>query len=214
MERRWNSKVPPLAGFFSSLLKVATAMERHVFACVCRGQLGAGAAGHQHGLHLWTVHLRGHPAGQQRVSAAVPRRSAAHTLHQQVRGTKASRLFSDGVHVKQLCLLCSLQGRLDLNSILEKAESHVYNYCKRCTRDYMSGQCSAHDGRGDDFLYLLRSLLVLKWHRGFNASFVHRRGLFFVSPLKLFYHFLFQRESDWCNTPLTLNLTVAAHYVL
>ncbi|XP_056901539.1 TBC1 domain family member 15 [Takifugu flavidus] len=56
----------------------------------------------------------------------------------------------------------SLQGTLDLNSILEKAESHLYNYCKRCTWDYMSGQCSADESRGEDFLLLLRGLLVLK----------------------------------------------------
>lgn len=56
-----------------------------VFASLCRGQLRARAAGHQHGLHLWTLHLRGHPAGEQRVSAAVPRWSRAHPVHQQVR---------------------------------------------------------------------------------------------------------------------------------
>lgn len=61
-----------------------------------------------------------------------------------------------------MCLSCSLQGTLDLNSILEKAESHLYNYCKRCTWDYMSIQGSTHESRGEDFLYLLRSLLVLK----------------------------------------------------
>lgn len=54
-------------------------------ACVRRGQLRDRAAGHQHGLHLWTLHLRGHPAGEQRVSAAVPRWCAAHPVHQQVR---------------------------------------------------------------------------------------------------------------------------------
>ena len=72
---------------------------------------------------------------------------------------------SDCTDIKQMCLLCSLQRTLDLNNILEKAESHLYNYCKRCTRDYMSGHCSAHESRGEDFLYLLRSLLVLKWQK-------------------------------------------------
>lgn len=143
-------------------------------ARVCRGQLRDRAAHHQHGLHLWTLHLRGHPAGEQRGSAAVPGWCAAHPVHQQVRPAHkatAERLFvSDLTHSKQMCLLFSLQGTLDLNSILEKAESHLYNYCKRCTWDYMSGQCSADESRGEDFLYLLRGLLVLKWHPGLLCS--------------------------------------------
>ncbi|XP_049903634.1 uncharacterized protein si:dkey-238d18.4 isoform X2 [Epinephelus moara] len=56
----------------------------------------------------------------------------------------------------------SLQGTLDLNSTLKKAEHHLYNYCKRCAWDYMNGRCRAHKSKGEDFLYQLRSLLVLK----------------------------------------------------
>ncbi|XP_038568453.1 TBC1 domain family member 15 [Micropterus salmoides] len=56
----------------------------------------------------------------------------------------------------------SLQGTLDLNSTLKKAEHHLYNYCKRCAWDYMNGSCRAHKSREDDFLYQLQSLLVLK----------------------------------------------------
>uniref|UniRef100_H3DMA0 Si:dkey-238d18.4 n=1 Tax=Tetraodon nigroviridis TaxID=99883 RepID=H3DMA0_TETNG len=62
----------------------------------------------------------------------------------------------------QLIQFTSRCRTLDLNHILEKAESHLYNYCRRCTRDYMGRHCSAHESRGEDFLYLLRSLLVLK----------------------------------------------------
>ncbi|XP_042279407.1 TBC1 domain family member 15 [Thunnus albacares] len=56
----------------------------------------------------------------------------------------------------------SLQGTLDLNSTLKKAEHHFYNYCKRCAWDYMNGRCSAHKSKEEDFLYQLRSLFVLK----------------------------------------------------
>lgn len=56
----------------------------------------------------------------------------------------------------------SLQGTLDLNSTLRKAEHHLYNYCKRCAWDYVNGRCRAHKSKEEDFLYLLRSLLVLK----------------------------------------------------
>ncbi|XP_042346469.1 TBC1 domain family member 15 isoform X2 [Plectropomus leopardus] len=56
----------------------------------------------------------------------------------------------------------SLQGTLDLNSTLKKAEHHLFNYCKRCAWDYVNGQCRAHKSKGEDFLYQLRSLLVLK----------------------------------------------------
>ncbi|XP_031154745.1 TBC1 domain family member 15 [Sander lucioperca] len=55
-----------------------------------------------------------------------------------------------------------LQGTLDLNSTLKKAEHHLYNYCKRCAWDYMNGCCRADKGKEEDFLYQLRSLLVLK----------------------------------------------------
>ncbi|XP_063734914.1 TBC1 domain family member 25 isoform X2 [Eleginops maclovinus] len=56
----------------------------------------------------------------------------------------------------------SLQGTLDLNSTLKKAEHHLYNYCKRCAWDYMTGCCRADSSTEEDFLYQLRSLLVLK----------------------------------------------------
>lgn len=63
-----------------------------------------------------------------------------------------------------LCLvLCSLQGKLDLNSTLKKAEHHLYNYCKRYAWDYMSNHCRANKSKGEDFFYQLRNLLVLKW---------------------------------------------------
>nr|XP_020444518.1 TBC1 domain family member 15-like [Monopterus albus] len=47
----------------------------------------------------------------------------------------------------------SLQGTLDLNSTLKKAEHHFYNYCRRCAWGYMNGQCRAHKSREQDFLY-------------------------------------------------------------
>ncbi|XP_035988118.1 TBC1 domain family member 15 isoform X1 [Fundulus heteroclitus] len=56
----------------------------------------------------------------------------------------------------------SLQGKLDLNSTVKKAESHFYNYCKRCARDYMNGHCRANSSKHEDFFYQLRSLFVLK----------------------------------------------------
>ncbi|KAM4601219.1 TBC1 domain family member 15 isoform 2-T2 [Polymixia lowei] len=52
----------------------------------------------------------------------------------------------------------SLQGTLDLNSTLKKAEEHFYNYCKRCAWDYMNGCCRAGKSKEDHFLYQLRSL--------------------------------------------------------
>uniref|UniRef100_A0A3P9N7H7 Si:dkey-238d18.4 n=1 Tax=Poecilia reticulata TaxID=8081 RepID=A0A3P9N7H7_POERE len=55
----------------------------------------------------------------------------------------------------------SLQGKLDLSSTLEKAESHFYNYCKRCAWDYMNGHCRENSNKPEDFFYQLRSLFVL-----------------------------------------------------
>uniref|UniRef100_UPI003AADE51E TBC1 domain family member 15 n=1 Tax=Centroberyx gerrardi TaxID=166262 RepID=UPI003AADE51E len=52
----------------------------------------------------------------------------------------------------------SLQGTLDLNSTLKKAERHFYNYCKRCAWDYMNACCRARKSKEDHFLYQLRSL--------------------------------------------------------
>ncbi|XP_010883323.2 TBC1 domain family member 15 isoform X3 [Esox lucius] len=51
----------------------------------------------------------------------------------------------------------SLQGTLDLNSTLKKAEEHFYNYCKRSTWDYMNSLCRARKNKEDHFLYQLRS---------------------------------------------------------
>ncbi|KAF3691782.1 TBC1 domain family member 15 GTPase-activating protein RAB7 [Channa argus] len=56
----------------------------------------------------------------------------------------------------------SLQGTLDLNSTLKKAEILFYNYCKRCAWDYMNVHCRTHKRKEEDFLYQLRSLFVLK----------------------------------------------------
>ncbi|XP_047454236.1 TBC1 domain family member 15 isoform X2 [Mugil cephalus] len=56
----------------------------------------------------------------------------------------------------------SLQGTLDLNSTLKKAEHHFYNYCKRCAWDYMNGRCREQRSKEEDFFYQLRSLFVLK----------------------------------------------------
>ncbi|XP_028985719.1 TBC1 domain family member 15 isoform X2 [Betta splendens] len=55
-----------------------------------------------------------------------------------------------------------LQGTLDLNSTLKKAELHFYNYCKRCAWDYGNGHCRAQESKDEDFLYQLRSLFLLR----------------------------------------------------
>ncbi|XP_054639220.1 TBC1 domain family member 15 isoform X1 [Dunckerocampus dactyliophorus] len=56
----------------------------------------------------------------------------------------------------------SLQGTLDLNSTLKKAERHFFNYCKRCAWDSMNSHCRAHKSKEEDFLYQLRCLFVLR----------------------------------------------------
>uniref|UniRef100_A0A3Q3GKQ0 Si:dkey-238d18.4 n=1 Tax=Kryptolebias marmoratus TaxID=37003 RepID=A0A3Q3GKQ0_KRYMA len=61
----------------------------------------------------------------------------------------------------QLIQFTSLQGTLDLNGTLKKAENHFYNYCKRCAWDYMKERCGARS-KHEDFFYQLRSLFVLK----------------------------------------------------
>lgn len=63
---------------------------------------------------------------------------------------------------KPLPFWCSLQGTLDLNNTLKRAEHLLYNYCKRCAWDYMDGHCRTHKSKEEDFLYHLRRLLVLK----------------------------------------------------
>ncbi|CAL8248710.1 unnamed protein product [Lota lota] len=50
-----------------------------------------------------------------------------------------------------------LQGTLDLNSILRKAEEHFYNYCKRCAWDFMNG-CRQPCENKEDFFHQLRNL--------------------------------------------------------
>ncbi|XP_053743352.1 TBC1 domain family member 15 isoform X1 [Synchiropus splendidus] len=56
----------------------------------------------------------------------------------------------------------SLQGTLDLNHTLQKAEQHFYNYCKSCAWDYLNARCGSQKSKEEDFFYLLRSLFVLK----------------------------------------------------
>lgn len=56
----------------------------------------------------------------------------------------------------------SLQGRLDLNSTLKKAEHLLYNYCKRYTWDCINSHWRAHKPKEEDFFYQLRNFLVLK----------------------------------------------------
>lgn len=52
----------------------------------------------------------------------------------------------------------SLQGKLDLNSTLKKAEEHFYDYCKRSSWDYLSSRCRMAKRKEDHFLYHLRNL--------------------------------------------------------
>ncbi|KAJ8287647.1 hypothetical protein COCON_G00003060 [Conger conger] len=52
----------------------------------------------------------------------------------------------------------SLQGTLDLNSILKKAEDHFYNYCKRSAWDHLNGGCRTHKSKEDQFIHQLRNL--------------------------------------------------------
>lgn len=52
----------------------------------------------------------------------------------------------------------SLQGKLDLNSTLKKAEEHFYDYCKRSSWDYLSGRCRMAKRKEDHFFYHLRNL--------------------------------------------------------
>ncbi|KAM9513229.1 uncharacterized protein ACWYII_046696 isoform 1-T1 [Salvelinus alpinus] len=51
----------------------------------------------------------------------------------------------------------SLQGTLDLNLTLKKAEEHFYNYCKRSAWDYMNGRCRTSKNKEGHFLFQLRS---------------------------------------------------------
>ncbi|XP_051966333.1 TBC1 domain family member 15-like [Xyrauchen texanus] len=52
----------------------------------------------------------------------------------------------------------SLQGKLDLNRTLQKAEEHFYNYCKRSAWDYLIARYRLRKSKEDNFLYQLRNL--------------------------------------------------------
>ncbi|XP_064167483.1 TBC1 domain family member 15 isoform X1 [Anguilla rostrata] len=52
----------------------------------------------------------------------------------------------------------SLQGTLDLNSILKKAEDHFYNYCKRSAWDHLGDGCRSRRSKEDQFIHQLRNL--------------------------------------------------------
>ncbi|TSN03404.1 Myelin-associated glycoprotein [Bagarius yarrelli] len=52
----------------------------------------------------------------------------------------------------------SLQGTLDLNSSLKKAEELFYNYCKRSSRECLSERYQRNKSKEEPFLFLLRSL--------------------------------------------------------
>ncbi|KAG9334865.1 hypothetical protein JZ751_006342 [Albula glossodonta] len=54
--------------------------------------------------------------------------------------------------------LLNLQGTLDLNSILKKAEGHFYNYCKRSAWDHLNGRCRNRKSKEDQFIHQLRNL--------------------------------------------------------
>ncbi|XP_011483408.1 TBC1 domain family member 15-like isoform X2 [Oryzias latipes] len=56
----------------------------------------------------------------------------------------------------------SLHRKLDLNSMLQKAERHFYNYCKSCSWDYMNGRCRVNTNTQEDFIDHLRSFFALK----------------------------------------------------
>ncbi|KAJ8289773.1 hypothetical protein GJAV_G00005170 [Gymnothorax javanicus] len=51
----------------------------------------------------------------------------------------------------------SLQGTLDLNSILKKAEDHFYHYCKKSVWDHLNGD-QTRKTKEDQFIHQLRSL--------------------------------------------------------
>lgn len=55
----------------------------------------------------------------------------------------------------------SLQGTLDLNTTLKKAEELFFDYCKQRSWDYLNRRCSPHS-TSEDLFFLLRSFFVLK----------------------------------------------------
>ncbi|XP_056612973.1 TBC1 domain family member 15 isoform X2 [Triplophysa dalaica] len=67
-------------------------------------------------------------------------------------------LLSCKNEVQLIQFTSSLQGKLDLNSTLKKAEEHFYDYCKRSSWDYLSGRCRMAKRKEDHFFYHLRNL--------------------------------------------------------
>ncbi|GAA6102942.1 TBC1 domain family member 25 isoform X1 [Tachysurus ichikawai] len=67
-------------------------------------------------------------------------------------------LLSCRNEVQLLQFTNSLQGTLDLNSSLKKAEELFYNYCKRSAKDCLSDRYQKHKSKEEPFLYLLRNL--------------------------------------------------------
>ncbi|KAG7469191.1 hypothetical protein MATL_G00126320 [Megalops atlanticus] len=52
----------------------------------------------------------------------------------------------------------SLQGTLDLNSTLKKAEELFYNYCKRSAWDHLNDRCRSRRSKEEQFIRHLRNL--------------------------------------------------------
>ncbi|KAF7700236.1 hypothetical protein HF521_003194 [Silurus meridionalis] len=67
-------------------------------------------------------------------------------------------LLSCRNEVQLLQFTNSLQGTLDLNSSLKKAEEHFYNYCKRSASDRLNERYRIHKSKGEPFFYQLRNL--------------------------------------------------------
>ncbi|KAA0701810.1 TBC1 domain family member 15 GTPase-activating protein RAB7 [Triplophysa tibetana] len=67
-------------------------------------------------------------------------------------------LLSCKNEVQLIQFTSSLQGKLDMNSTLKKAEEHFYDYCKRSSWDYLSGRCRMAKRKEDHFFYHLRNL--------------------------------------------------------
>ncbi|XP_077063944.1 uncharacterized protein LOC143715926 isoform X1 [Siphateles boraxobius] len=67
-------------------------------------------------------------------------------------------LLSCRNEVQLIQFTSSLQGKLDLNSTLTKAEEHFYNYCKRSSWDYLNGLYRTRKSKEEHFLYQLRNL--------------------------------------------------------
>lgn len=72
--------------------------------------------------------------------------------------------------------MVSLQGKLDLNRTLTKAEEHFYNYCKRSSWDYLNGLYRTRKSKEDHFLYQLRNLF--SWDQKASMEFFKKQNLF------------------------------------